>query len=323
MPSLGPGLTRREFISATGRVALAAVAWPAVVTGAAGQAGSGPPSILEVYTCRTVVVGRIVRSRRVREMIDGCVTGLSGQSDIRSAWRHYVRPGQKILLKFTRFPGRGLGTEGAMLKCLLGSLEAAGHNLADIIVVDCPQSTGHTGLAATPVGWSRRRINLGGSAEQVRRYLDGVEAIINVPSLTDHHLAGVACGMMNVGLPLIRNPARHSAPEKIHDVIVSVCSDRQVIPPVVLTIANALVGMYDGGPMVADGKVGYPQGVWASTDMVALDRLALEWIDRRRQQDGLERLQEEGRPARYLQLAVRKGLGQADLRRIRRRSHDI
>ena len=40
------------------------------------------------------------------------------------------------------------------------------------------------------------------------RFRQGVDAIINVPCLADHRLLGVACGVENITLPLVRRPGR-------------------------------------------------------------------------------------------------------------------
>jgi len=209
-----------------------------------------------------------------------------------------------------------------MLETLLGSLEDAGYRRGDIVVADCPQATSHEGLARSPAGWSERTIRLDGQSEQLRRDLVDSDVIINVPSLTDHNVFGLGCALTNVSLPMIRRPARYMGPN-VHEVIASICSDRKVMPPVVLTIVNALRCVYDGGPVIDESKVSYERSVWASTDMVAVDRLALEWLDQQRLRQGLETLEEAGRPAEYIQLAEQCGIGNADLRRIVQRKHTI
>ena len=60
-----------------------------------------------------------------------------------------------------------------------------------------------------------------------------------------------------------------------YTTIVSICSDTQVIPPVSLTIVNAIRGLYDGGPMVEEGRgaVSVRQHVGFTADMVAFNSL--------------------------------------------------
>jgi uncharacterized Fe-S center protein len=53
-----------------------------------------------------------------------------------------------------------------------------------------------------------------------------------------------------------------------------------------------------------------------ATDPVALDRAALEILERKRAAAKMKTLAEEKRPARYLASAEARGLGAADLVRI-------
>jgi hypothetical protein len=151
----------------------------------------------------------------------------------------------------------------------------------------------------------------------VRRYLEGVDVIINVPSITDHNLLGLWGAMANISLSLIRRPGRYLN-GRPHEAVVDILSEKQVIPPTSLTLVNALRCVFDGGPGVQEPKVGYDYSVWASTDPVAIDRLATDWIDRQRNLHGLRSLAQQGRWPKYLDLAAEAELGVADMRSISR-----
>ncbi len=332
MPREGLGLSRRGFLAAAAAAAVSAGAK------ADGQAASHPVSaptsqptagktpakpakpagsgVVKMFSSESVLDGGQVKTERLTELIDRCVVAAAGTSDAKAAWRKYVTPGKKVLLKFSQLSGRGMNTERGMLAATVASLVKAGCKKSDLIVADCQWSAYEEGLAPTPPGWSERSIALPGGSEPLRAYLDAVETIINIPSVCDHNLAGVACAMMNVSLPLIRRPARFYR-QGLHEAIVAICSDAQILSKIKLTLVNALRVLFDGGPVVSPDSLAYDHSVWASTDMVAIDRLALEWIERRRRQAELKTLEQVGRPARFLQIAAGKGLGQADLRRIR------
>ncbi len=323
MPHPSLHMSRRGF--------LAVAAGTAVGIGASRRAGaeratSAPASrpslpessVVDMVSSDRVLNGRRVRDHRLREILERAVMNHAGEVSIKAAWRRYVTPGQRVLLKLSDLLGKGLGTEEAMVAALVKSMTGAGLRRADILVADPGWASLETGLAPVPPGWSEKTVRLGDGEDELRRYLDGVDAIINVPSLTDHSLVGLSCAMVNVSLPLIRHPGRHRGP-KLHEAIVSLCESPQIMPRVKLTIVNVLRGLCDGAPIVREDFVAQGNSVWVGTDMVAVDRLALEWLQRRRRAKRMAELAREGRPATFIELAGRRGLGHADLRRIRPR----
>ena len=282
---------------------------------------ASPGSRVVKVTSPRVIEGLQVRTPRLEQVIDSCICRLAGCGEAADGWATFVRPGKRILLKFMRLPGEGLQTNGAMLIALVESLRRAGHDPAAITVADC--SGGMVdGLRPTPVGWSHRSVRVGRESEQVRRYLDDVDVVINVPSITDHNLTGTACALMNVSLPYIRHPARYFG-NQLHESIASICADSQTLIRPSLTLVNALRCVYHAGPVVDSANVDYERGVWASTDPVAIDRLATDWIERRRKVNHLNSLAADGRPPTYIDLAAARGLGNNDIRHIRVETHQM
>jgi hypothetical protein len=201
---------------------------------------------------------------------------------------------------------------------MVESLEAVGHDRARIRAVECPFSQVVEGLDPAPIGWSEQTIDVLGRPQQLRGYLDEVDAIINVPLACDHSLVGVNGAMVNVSLPLIRTPGRIL--DRAHEAIVDICANPAVADRVRLTVVNALRVIYDGGPIVDPDKTGYMFGLWASTDMVAVDRLMQHRLERMRRERGLMAFAQAGRGPQFLSLAGRAQLGNNDLRWIR---HEI
>jgi len=306
--------TRRGFLaSAAGIVAGVAIAPAARLLASAPPAAPVGSRVVKTVSHRAID-GLQVRVSRLRKMIDECLRRLAEESRITDAWARYARPGKRLLLKLTRLPGAGLQTEQAMLVALLDSLTSAGHRPSDITVAGCDTARRIKGLRPTPPGWSSRLLRWGDEAEQVRRYLDDVDVVINVPSITDHCLTGVACALVNVSLPLIRHPARYY--RDVHQTVAAICADADTLIRPSLTVVNALRCVYEGGPIVHCDNVGYQNGVWASTDPVAIDRLAAEWVQRQRQRHHLVSLAADKRPATYIDLAGARHLGVSDPRRI-------
>ena len=159
--------TRRGFLASAAGAAIGIAVMPA-----ARLLGSPlvlPGSHVVKVTSRRVIEGLQVRTSRLQKIIDECVRRLAGRSNAADAWAKYALPGKRILLKFTRLPGEGLQTDGAMLIALLESLRGAGHDPGAITVADCQGAGRVDGLRPTPQGGSNRTVRLGGESEQVRR----------------------------------------------------------------------------------------------------------------------------------------------------------
>jgi hypothetical protein len=330
-------LRRRDFLRLTGQTALAAVAvslglrraaaaLPAAATGpaakAAAPAGRAAKSVVDVVACPRVMEGLQVDSGRTQEMIEEAIMALADAPSRGAAWAHFVKPGQRLALKFSSPLGANLGTEHAMLAATLFSLRAAGHSWGNIRVIDCAAAHYFKGLADVPVGWSDQTVSVLEQKEQLRRYLQDIDAIINIPCLGDHRVLGVACALENVTLPFIRRPGRYLG-DDVHQAVVQIAAEGVSARPVVLTLANVLRGVFDEAPGVQE-TTAMPQGeVWVSTDMVAIDTLAAQWVENQRRRAGLPSLAQAGRPPKYLALAQNARLGNADLRNIVRREHRV
>lgn len=317
-PSRAGGLTRRGFLAGVAASAGWAALRSAGPVRAALAAADSPYSVVALCRDEQVIQGLFVRARLMRDLVDQTVKMTAGRQELAEAWGAFVRPGQKLLLKFAALIGGDLGTSLPMLEALLDSLEAVGHKRADIRVAGCPYAAHLPGLAALPEGWGPVAVRVGEADEPLRRYLDGVEAIINVPVPCDHSRIGVNGAMANMSLSLIRRPGRYEG-EALHRAVATVCGSGAVRPRVKLTLVNALRGVYDGGPAGDGPAVAYENSVWGSADMVAIDRVMLEWLDRTRQARGLAPLERPGREPAFLAMAADLGLGQDELRWIDRR----
>jgi uncharacterized protein (DUF362 family) len=140
------------------------------------------------------------------------------------------------------------------------------------------------------------------------------DALISAAVLKDHNLAGLSCALKNF-FGAIHNP------NKYHDngcdpFVADVCAHRHIRDRLRLAVCDATRPQYHGGPPSRQRWQWEYGGILISTDPVALDRVALEILERKRAQAGMQPLAAENRPVRYLQSAAARGLGEADLARI-------
>ena len=69
-------------------------------------------------------------------MIEMAMLGLTGENDLKNAWRIFVSPGEKIGLKVNPIGGKLLSTSHAVVQSVINQLSASGIDRKDIIIWD-------------------------------------------------------------------------------------------------------------------------------------------------------------------------------------------
>jgi uncharacterized protein (DUF362 family) len=137
-----------------------------------------------------------------------------------------------------------------------------------------------------------------------------------VPVLKDHDLSGVSLGMKNF-YGAIHNP------NKYHDYncdpyIADLNAHPLIAEKLRIVICDGLKGQYHGGP-ASRPQWAWPAGVLlVGGDPVAVDRVGLELIERKRKEAGMDSLKDAGREAKYIFTAAERGLGIGDMEKIER-----
>jgi uncharacterized protein (DUF362 family) len=118
---------------------------------------------------------------------------------------------------------------------------------------------------------------------------NGLDKIINVPTLKDHSASGVTGCLKNVGYGTFNNVARsHKPPYSFTNPLIGVmCSVEPLRSKVVLNIMDGMRMVWHGGPLTQNQDFIYQAGVlMVSTDPVAMDTVELEAIDKKRLTEG-------------------------------------
>jgi uncharacterized protein (DUF362 family) len=136
-----------------------------------------------------------------------------------------------------------------------------------------------------------------------------VTKIINVPSLTDSYLTGINGGIVNMTLSNIDNWRRFArASSEGGSYIAEIYGDPMVREKVVLTILDALILQYAGGPFPDPNFSIGNYALFASKDVVAIDAIALRLIEEARKASKMPSI----RPmTAYLEAASQLGLGES------------
>ncbi len=267
----------------------------------------------------------------LQQAIHQGLMALTREETPSSAWSRLFRPSDKVGIKLNCLAGRGLSPRPEFVQCLVQGLRLAGIPDENIIIWERQgrelqragfqinrdgQGVKCFGTDSLPGGGYESRIESSGSVGSCfsRILSEMCTAVINVPVLKDHDLSGLSGGMKNF-YGAIHNP------NKYHDnscdpYIAELNQHRYIKEKVRMTVYDALVAQYHGGPGLKGGWIWPFDGILMSGDPVAVDRIAADIIDEKRLASGMKSLKEEGREPTYIQTAARFGLGEGDPGRI-------
>lgn len=282
-----------------------------------------------------IVKGRVDR-KLVKETVDALVKKLSGKANVDEAWRTFVSPKETVALKFNGL-FRNASTRPEVIWAVCRGLTDAGVSQEKIILFDRDRKDfDGAGLEpfedlpkiqflAADSEWGAE-LKAGSVTTRITRILTNqADAIINLPCMKDHVIAGVTLSMKNHlgSVPNARDFHRE----------IDTIADLNLLPPIRkktrLALCDAIVGIFEGGPQYRG-----PDATWqaksllAATDVVALDAVGAEMIHKIQKSKGVDRRrrpQRRGRDRRgkpssdevtHIAHAAEIGLGTADLEKI-------
>ncbi len=144
----------------------------------------------------------------VRQMLDASITRLTGLDDAREAWRALFDPGERIAIKVNAFRNSVIWTHVPLVTAVTDSLQEAGIPAENIVIFDYYTSElQEAGYAVNPDGPGVRCVGtdkdysdgfeIVGSKIQLSNVLLGCDALINMPVLKSHMLAGMSYALKN------------------------------------------------------------------------------------------------------------------------------
>ena len=331
--------SRRELfaqagIAAAGAALLAACDDALADAGRKSQTQPAGPAMPRVVIARDEKLTRgevNEHAELLKRLTDAAVQRLTGAAQPQAAWRELFSPRDRIGIKVNTL---GLSTQPAVVEAIVGGLRQAGVPAENIVVWDrfdvelaragfkLNKSSSGVQCRGTDAegygsGYESEIESSGKVGSCFSRILaEQVDALICVPVLKDHNLAGVSLGMKNF-FGAIHNP------NKYHDnncdpYVVDVVLHRYIRPKWRLTVCDATRGQYNAGPTRHPGFAWPFGGLIVSRDFVAADAVAADLLERQRKAKGLQSLEAEKRPARHVATAAARGLGVADLSKIER-----
>lgn len=141
-----------------------------------------------------------------------------------------------------------------------------------------------------------------------------VTKVVNVPTLSDGAHTGVAGALHNVTLPDLDNWRRFAgAPRWGNPTVGELWGEPALRGKVVLNVMDGLIGQFAGGPVFQPLYAQRHATIYASRDPVALDAVALRYLELWRAGRGLPALEKD---AGHIHTAALLGLGHDEPERI-------
>jgi uncharacterized protein (DUF362 family) len=265
----------------------------------------------------------------VEALLDKAVAKLSPTSDASAVWKALFRPSDTVAIKVNCLAGPPLSSHPELVAAVAKRLsETVGIEASNLIVYDRAvgelQAVGfaergehYRTLGSDQIGYDEGPTVSGQAGSCYSRVVSELAtAIVSVPVLKDHDLAGLSGALKN-HFGSIHNP------NKMHsDHCCPYVADVNCAPHIRdkhrLVVYDALLACYDGGPGYKPDSTVAHGGVLVATDPVAADAVAFDTLESLRKAHGLPPIAGTDRAPRYIAVAAddEHRLGVADLRRI-------
>jgi uncharacterized protein (DUF362 family) len=254
-------------------------------------------------------------SNKLSKLLDKTMQTLYDCDNELQPWKKIVKPGEVIGLKVNCLSGHG-STHRELVDLICERLQQAGINAKDIIIWDRLNSDLEDGgfkisnqgnrikcFGNDTTGFEDNLQVSGSIASLLCHTLTRMcDAVINLPVLKDHGIAGVTIALKNF-FGAIHNPNKyhlHVGDPYIPDVYTLPSIKNKVR----LTICDAITAQYDGGPSFMPHWTWPFNGLIAGSDPVAIDYIGWQIIEQKRAAIGKKSLKEVGREPTYIATAA-------------------
>ena len=262
-----------------------------------------------------------------RQMVDKAVMTLAKESDAGRAWLKFIAPTDRVVIKVNCLGTRMLSSMKEVVFAIADAIRDAGVPDANIVVLDMFASNMMGGrynqqtnprkmriLAHKEGQYDKAWITAGPAKARFTDILLWSTAVINVPPIKDHDLAGVTCTLKNMTFGTVEKP--HLNHKVVNEACAHLFAHEIIRSRVRLNIIDGSRVLYDGGPKFSGSSHALHECIYATCDPVAMDTVAFELIETLRAENGMRTLAEVGRPAKFLAMAAEVGLGVADRKQI-------
>jgi uncharacterized protein (DUF362 family) len=282
--------------------------------GRPGMPGPYPGSVVSVRAENSIdPISEKVDAPTVAEMMSRGMRSLTGDRDLRDAWRRFFSPPDVIGIKVNCSGAPNIQSAPEVVAEIVRNLVSVGIKPANIHIYErfldqmnsvrydrhVPAGVHLTAVEAprnSIAGYDPRtyvEVNFFGEEDTrsnlVRLVSERFTKIINVPNMKDHGASGVTGCLKNIAYGSFSNVARSHHSEKTHtySFIGVLAAVEPLRSRTVLHIMDGMKGVWHGGPFSPTRKFRFfPRRMMFGTDPVAMDRLLLDIIDDERKSHG-------------------------------------
>ncbi|MHB9038050.1 MAG: DUF362 domain-containing protein [Armatimonadota bacterium] len=323
---MGNRTTRREFLkqAAAAGLAIAGLNGAGAAVKSSAKGASGKSRVVIAKDMSVLGKNDQISQSVLDEMLNSSLTKLTDTQSASLAWKKLFAPTDVVGIKVNALFGKGVSTHPEVVESVIRGLKSAGVKADNIIVWD--RATGDlikSGFKPNKDGAGVKFIADDGDWGEVieqgafkgrisKIIADKITAMVNVPILKTHGIAGISCCLKN-HYGSFNNPgdyhANHCNPAMADFSAIPMVKDKTR-----LVVIDALRAQYDAGPgPKVDAQFNY-YGLICSTDPVAADYQGLEIIQAKRKEVGLAPI--PAADTAWLQSAQERGVGICDPARI-------
>ena len=301
-----------------------------------GRAGALPSTSTEPGRSRVVIArdasirsaGTGFDSARLAQLLDRALQASFHCDSPLEAWKKVARRGEVVGLKVNCLGGRGNATHPDLVEAIIERLRQTG--ITEIVIWDRQNSdleharfkiaergSGVRCFGNDALGFEDDLATFGKAGSLLCRTLTQVcDAVINLPALKDHGIAGVTLALKSM-FGAIHNPNKYHS-NCGDPYVADVYALAPIRQKVRLHICDGLNAQYDGGPSYMPQWMWPFNGLLVSRDPVALDYVGWKIIEKKRSEMGAKPLRELKREPTYIATAAdgEHRLGTCDPQRI-------
>lgn len=275
-------------------------------------------------------VGNQVSKAVAADYLNQCMKTITNTPSATSAWKSLFSPKETVGIKLSCLPGTPLSSGTGPVMAIVAGLRSAGVRGENIYIWErtgrelknAGFKISHVGLNIvgtdyySNAGYSQNIEFSGSVGTCFSKIMEIVDAVISVPVLKDHDIAGVSIGMKNF-YGAIYNPNKFHG-NRCDPYVADLCNHPMIRNKLRLTVCDATRVQVNNGPAFYPKYALEYGGLLVSRDPVALDYIGWQIIEEERKKLGLKSLEQVDREPTYILSAAKLGLGRADMKYIKK-----
>jgi uncharacterized protein (DUF362 family) len=267
----------------------------------------------------------------VEKILNNALMNLAGVKNRKAAWSQYFDKKDTVGIKVNTLAGKHMSSHIQIVKAIINGLKSIGIPEENIIIWDKADNdltgggykinTSRKGVKClsteSTMGYGDL-IMYGSIASCYSNILKNCTALVNVPVLKHHSMAGVTISLKN-WLGVVHNPNKYHFDAAADPYIADINMPDILREKRQLIVCDALISQYNGGPGFNPNYTWNYNSLLVATDPVALDTVGTQIIEAKRKEMTLPSLKEAGIEPKYIATAADEEhqLGTNDLKKIK------